>query len=160
MATPIRPSLPAGERRRRLPSIGTILVALGVLAAVNLLIFATHTGGKGQDNLGSPLPDEIELLVPAPGSVIRPQEDVGADLKDTYTGALFIDDIRIPQNETKFTVGLGQVSYRPGPNLEIESLRPGHHYATIHYWPQAKGDEDAARAAGAVKSYTWQFTAG
>jgi hypothetical protein len=159
MATPLRP-LPAGARPRRLPSIRTIVVALGVLAAVNLLIFATHTGGKGQDNLGSPLPQEIEYLVPVPGSVIRPQEDVGADLKDTYTGALFIDDVRIPQDETKFTPGLGQVSFRPGPDKEITSLAPGHHFATIHYWPQEKGDEDAARAARAVKSYTWQFTAG
>jgi hypothetical protein len=159
MATPIRP-LPAGARHRRLPSARTIIVALGVLAAINLLIFATHMGGKGQDNLGLPLPQEIEYLVPVPGAVIRPQEDVGADLKDTYTGALFIDDVRIPQDETKFTPGLGQVSYRPGPDKEIEALRPGHHYATIHFWPQDKGDEDAARAAGVVKSYTWQFTAG
>jgi hypothetical protein len=118
MATPLRP-LPAGARPRRLPSIRTVIVALGALAAVNLLIFATHTGGKGQDNLGSPLPPEIEYLVPVPGSVIRPQEDVGADLEDTYTGALFIDDVRIPQDETKFTPGLGQVSYRPGPKKEI-----------------------------------------
>ena len=159
MATPIRP-LPAGTRHRRLPSIRTILVALGVLAAINLLIFATHTGGKGQDNLGPPLPPEIEYLVPVPGAVIRPQEDVGADLKDTYTGALFVDGNRIPQDETKFTPGLGQVSFRPGPDKEIKALRPGHHYATIHFWPQDKGDEDAARAAGVVKSYTWQFTAG
>ena len=159
MATPIR-QLPAGARRRRLPSPRTIIVALGVLAAINLLIFATHTGGKGQDNLGSPLPPEIEYLVPVPGAVIRPQEDVGADLKDTYTGALFIDDVRIPQDETKFTPGLGQVSFRPGPGKEITVLRPGHHSARIHFWPQDKGDEDAANAAGVVKSYTWQFTAG
>ena len=159
MATPIRP-LPAPARTRRLPSLRTVLVALGALLAVNLLIFASHTGGKGQDNLGSPLPQEIEYLVPVPGSVIRPQEDVGADLKDTYTGALFIDDIRVPQDETKITPGLGQVSFRPGPDKEITALTPGHHFATIHYWPQEKGDEPAARAAGAIRSYTWQFTAG
>ena len=159
MATPIRP-LPAGSRPRRLPSLRTILVGLGALVAVNLLIVATHTGGKGQDNPGAPLPPEIEYLVPTPGAVIRPQEDVGADLKDTYTGALFIDDIRIPDTDARIERALGQVSFRPGPNKEITSLRPGHHYATIHFWPQDKGDEDAARAAGAVKSYTWQFTAG
>jgi hypothetical protein len=159
MATPIRP-LPAGTRRRRLPSTNTIIVGLGVLLAVNLLIFAGHTGGKGQDNLGSPPPIEIELLVPNPGAVIRPQEDVGADLKDTYTGALFVDDQRIPQDETKIVPALGQVTFRPGPGKEIEVLRPGPHYARIDFWPQEKGDEPAARAAGVVRSYTWQFTAG
>ena len=83
-----------------------------------------------------------------------------SDLKDTFTGALFIDDRRIPQDQTKIIAGLGQVSFRPGPDKEISALRPGSHHATILYWPQEKGDEDAARAAGAVKSYTWQFTAG
>jgi len=159
MATPIRP-LPAGPRARRLPTPRTIAVALGVLAAVNLLIFAVHTGGQGQDNPGAPLPAEIESLVPVPGAVIRPQEDVGADLKDTYTGALFIDERRIPQDQTKIVPGLGQVSFRPGPNKEFTVLAPGNHHATILYWPQDKGDEDAARQAGALKSYTWQFTAG
>lgn len=158
MATPIR-QLPAG-RTRRLPSPRTILVALGVLVAVNLLIFATHTGGKGQDNPGSPLPDEIEYLVPVPGSVIRPQEDVGADLRDTHIGALFIDDIRIPDTDARIERALGQILFRPGDGKEITALRPGPHYATILFWPQEKGDEDAARAAGAIKSYTWQFTAG
>lgn len=159
MATPIRP-LPAGSRRRRLPSNRTVIVGLGVLAAVNLLIFAGHTGGKGQDNLGSPLPDAIEHLVPVPGAVIRPQEDIGADLKDTFIGALFIDDTRIPETDTRIERALGQIIFRPGPGKEITALRPGNHYATIHFWPQEKGDEVAARAAGVVRSYTWQFTAG
>jgi hypothetical protein len=158
MATPIRP-LPAGERTRRLPGLRAILVALGVLAAVNLLIFAAHTGGQGQDT-GPPLPEGIRYLVPVPGSVIRPQDDVGAQLKETYTGALFIDDVRIPDTDAQIDNSLGVVRFRPGPNKEITALRPGHHYATIHFWPQDKGDEDAARAADAVKSYTWQFTAG
>jgi len=159
MATPIRP-LPAGTRPRRLPSTRTIIVGLGVLVAVNLLIIAAHTGGQGQDNLGSPPPPEIERLVPEPGSVIRTQEDVGADLKDTYTGALFIDERRIPQDQTKIEPSLGQVSFRPGPGKEIAVLSEGLHHATILFWPQEKGDEDAARHAGALKSYTWQFTAG
>jgi hypothetical protein len=92
--------------------------------------------------------------------VIRPQEDVGADLKDTHTGALFIDDVRIPDTDARIERSLGQILFRPGPDREITALRPGHHYATIHFWPQEKGDEDAARAAGVIKSYTWQFTAG
>jgi len=158
--TPIRP-LPAGPPARRLlPKGRTVIVALGVLVAVDLLIWAGHGGGQGQANPNGPLPHAIESLTPTPGSVIRPQEDVGADLQDTYTGALFIDEKRIPQDQTKIILGLGQVSFRPGPNKEFTVLAPGNHHATILYWPQEKGDEDAARHAGALKSYTWQFTAG
>jgi hypothetical protein len=157
--TPIR-SLPTGQPARRLPKPRTIIVALGVLLAVNLLIFAGHGGGQGQANPSPPLPAEIESLAPVPGAVIRPQENVGVDLKDTYTGALFIDEKRIPQDQTTIVPGLGQVSFRPGPNKEFTVLAPGNHHATILYWPQEKGDEDGARHAGALKSYTWQFTAG
>jgi hypothetical protein len=159
MATPIRP-LPAGSRPRRLPSPRTIVIGLGGLLAVNLLIFAGHTGGQGQDNLGPPLPAEIESLVPSPGAVIRPQEDVGADLKDTFTGVLIVDSHRLPEDQIKIVPALGQVSFRPGPDKDIRVLTPGHHSATIIYWPQDKAGEDAARDAGALKSYTWQFTAG
>jgi hypothetical protein len=159
MATPIR-SLPAGSPARRLPTAPTIIIGLGVLVAINLLIFVGHIGGQGQDNLGPPLPAEIESLVPVPGAVIRPQEDVGADLKDTYTGVLFIDDHRLPEDQIKIVAALGQVSFRPGPEKDIHALSPGHHRATILYWPQDKEGEDAAREAGALKSYTWQFTAG
>jgi len=159
MATPIRP-LPAGTRPRRLPSTRAVIVGLGVLVAVNLLIIAAHTGGQGQDNAGPAPPPEIERLVPEPGSVIRTQEDVGADLKDTYTGALFIDERRIPQDQTKIEPSLGQVSFRPGPGKEFAVLSEGNHHATILFWPQEKGDEDMARQAGVLKSYTWQFTAG
>src|SRR4051812_18121640 len=113
MATPLRP-LPAGSRRRRMPAARTIVVALGVLAAVNLLIVAAHTGGQGQDT-GPPLPEGIRFLVPLPGSVIRPQDDVGAQLKETYLGALFIDDIRIPDTDARIDPSLGVVVFRPGP---------------------------------------------
>jgi hypothetical protein len=160
MATPIRP-LPAGSRPRRLPSPRTIIVGLGLLVAVNLLIVVAHVGGQGQDNLGTPLPREIDRLVPVLGAVIRPQEDVGAYLKDpTYTGSLLIDDKRIPDDQADIVPSTGQVTFRPGPNKEITELRPGNHHATVLFWPQEKGDEDAARQAGALRSYTWQFTAG
>ena len=152
MATPIRP-LPPPSRTRRMPSISTIVVGLGVLLAVNLLIFAGHTGGKGQDNPGSPPPIEIEVLLPRPGDVIRPQEDVGADLADTFTGVLFIDGKRLPEDQLKIVPALGQVTFRPGPEKDLRELAPGPHSATILFWPQDK-DESVAR------SYTWQFTAG
>ena len=75
------------------------------------------------------------------------------DLKDSFTGVLFIDGNRLPEDQTKIVPALGQVSFRPGPEKDIRALAPGHHSATILYWPQDK-DESLA------KSYTWQFTAG
>jgi hypothetical protein len=153
VATPLRP-LPAGRRRARLtlPTGRTVLLGLSGLLALNLLIAAVFIGGQG--DAGPPLPAEIEKITPARGALIRPQEDVGADLVDNYTGVIFIDDVELPLDQLKIVPGLGQVTFRPGPDQDIKALAPGPHRATIEYWPQDKTREEAGR------SYTWQFTAG
>lgn len=153
MATPLRP-LPSGRRgtRRALPGLRTILLGLAGVLALNLLIAAVFIGGRGDQ--GPALPPEIEDVIPAPNSVIRPQEDVGADLDDNYTGVLLIDDREIPLDQLTIVPALGQVTFRPGEDKEIQRLAPGLHRATIEYWPQDKTREKAGR------SFTWQFTAG
>ena len=153
MATPLRP-LPTGRRRPLLvlPSGRTILLALAGLLAVNLLIVALVIGG--QTETGPPLPNEIEAITPARGSRILPQEDVGADLQDNYTGVILIDDVELPLDQLKIIPALGQVIFRPGPDKDIKAFAPGYHRATIEYWPQDRTREDASR------SYTWQFKAG
>jgi hypothetical protein len=153
MATPLRP-LPAGRRRAglALPSGRTVLLALGGLVALNLLIVALVLGG--QSETGPPLPAEIEAITPARGSRILPQEDVGVDLKDNYTGVILIDDVEMPLDQLKIVSALGQVTFRPGPSKEITAFTPGYHRATVEYWPADKTREEASR------SYTWQFKAG
>jgi hypothetical protein len=151
MAVPLRP-LPGGRRRRfAFPSLGTTVLIVAAVVAVNLVIVALTLAGRSEQ--GPPLPAEIERLLPARNAVIRPQEDVGADLKDDHTGVLFVDGVEIPLDQLRFVPGLGQVSYRPGPGKEIERLTPGPHSATVEYWRQ-----DQSREQG--RSFTWQFTAG
>jgi hypothetical protein len=45
------------------------------------------------------------------------------------------------------------VSFTPGPNQVIESLRPGPHVARILYWMKVGETRDQALA------YSWTFTA-
>ena len=148
---PLRP-LPGGRRRRfAFPSLGTSLVILAGVVAANLIIVALVVAGRSEQ--GPPLPASIERLVPARNAVIRPQEDIGADLKDDHTGLLFVDDVEIPLDQLRIVPGLGQVFFRPGPGKEIERLTPGPHKATVEYWPQ-----DRSRDEGF--SFSWTFTAG
>jgi hypothetical protein len=150
-----RPLPPVPGRRRPLlamPSGRNLLLGLGGLLAVNLLIVALVVGGRSDS--GPPLPSEIESITPARGALIRPQEDVGVDLKDTYTGVILIDDHEIPEDQVTIRLGLGQVIFRPGEGKDIKVLRPGPHHATVEYWPQDKTRAEAG------KSFTWQFTAG
>ena len=141
------------------PKLSTVLVVLGGFLAVNLLIAAVYVGGQGDDNRELPL--KIESVIPAPDALIRPQEDVGADLADDHTGELQIDDVPIPRDQLTIRESLGEVLFRPAEGREITVLRPGPHSATIFYWPKAEApDMVEARRLKILRSFTWSFTAG
>src|SRR5262245_54865919 len=85
-----------GAGRRR-PTAGTVFIALGVLAGLNLIVFAFWSASRPSDTPA--LPSAIERLIPGRESQIRPQEAVGADLADTMTGVLIIDGHEIPEDQ-------------------------------------------------------------
>lgn len=149
MTTPLRP-LPSGTAapRRRL-RLQTMLLAVAGVVAVNLLVAAVVIGGSEE---GPELPSTIESVIPAPGAGILAQDDVGADLLDTFTGVILIDGVEIPEDQLRINLPLGEVSFRPGEGKDIARLEEGLHSATIVYWPQDRSREDA-------KSFTWQFRA-
>jgi hypothetical protein len=149
MATPLRPLPPGAPAPRRRLRLQTVLLAVAGVVAVNLLVAATVIGGR---NEGPELPSNIEHVIPAPGSGILAQDDVGADLLDTYTGVLLIDGVEIPEDQLRINRPLGEVGFRPGEGKDIVRLEEGLHSATIVYWPQDRSRADA-------KSFTWQFRA-
>ena len=149
MTAPLRPlpsGAPAPRRRLRLQ---TVLLAVAGVVAINLLVAATIIGGSED---GPELPSTIESVIPTPGAGILAQDDVGADLLDTYTGVLLIDGVELPEDQLRINLPLGEVGFRPGPGKDITRLEEGLHSATIVYWPQDRSREVA-------KSFTWQFRA-
>jgi hypothetical protein len=126
-----------------------VLLALAGVVAVNLLVAAVVIGGRQE---GPELPSNIEAVIPAPGSGILAQDDVGADLLDTFTGVLLIDGVEIPEDQLRINKPLGEVGFRPGEGKDISRLEEGLHSATIVYWPQDRSRQEA-------KSFTWQFRA-
>ncbi|MGH9038209.1 MAG: hypothetical protein ACRD0O_20830 [Acidimicrobiia bacterium] len=149
MTAPLRP-LPSGAAapRRRL-QLQTVLLAVAGVVAVNLLVAAVVIGGSDE---GPELPSTIESVIPTPGSGILAQDDVGADLLDTFTGVLLIDGVEIPEDQLRINLPLGEVGFRPGEGKEITRLEEGLHSATIVYWPQDRSREEA-------RSFTWSFRA-
>jgi hypothetical protein len=148
MATlrPLPSGTPAPPRRLRLQ---TVLLALAGVVAVNLLVAAVVIGG-GEE--GPDLPSSIESVIPTPGSGILAQDEVGADLLDTFTGVLVIDGVEIPEDQLRYNLPLGEVGFRPGAGTDIVRFEEGLHSATIVYWPQDRSREEA-------KSFTWSFRA-
>ena len=150
MPAPVR-QLPSGQRKKALtlPDRSTLLLlGLGFIA-VNFLIAALYLGGRSDEGQAAPI--AIERVIPLPGTLIAAQEEIGADLDDTYTGVLLVDDVELPLDQLRVVDALGQVFYRPREGYDIERLTEGNHSATVVYWPQDKTREEAA------KSYTWQF---
>lgn len=127
-------------------------MGLGGLLAVNLVVAAFFLVGRGDEG-APPLPTEIERITPARSAVVRPFEDIGADLADDQTGVLLLDGTELAEDQLKRVEELGQVIFRPGPGQDPEKLSPGFHTATVLYWRQ-----DATRDQ--ARSYTWSFKAG
>jgi hypothetical protein len=133
------------------------IVAIGLLVAANLALLGVlwQETGTEADNR----PAAIEDLFPIEGSVVRPQEAFGANLSDNLQGVLYMDGVRLPEDQYSGDEELGQVIYQPGEDKDIEELDAGEHVAIVEWW-ERDTTEDDARAAREVFSYTWRFTVG
>jgi hypothetical protein len=152
-----------GEQRTKL--IRILIVGVGVILVVNFLVFAARD--SGHNTAGPVLPQEVQQLVPGPGEVIRPQETVGADLRDDLQGQLYINGQPVPTDQQVGDPGLGIVTFRPGcagasvPKNEcaVNEFDPGNYNLRIDFWPQGIGEE-VAKANGDFGSYGWSIKVG
>lgn len=143
-------------RLRRDRALRVVVVIAGLGIATQLMIIA----GTNQDNETAPpdIPTAIEQLLPKPGAVVRPQESVGADLQDEFTGVLTIDGREeIPEDQYERVESLGRVVFRPGPGKDVELFEPGPHSVTVTWWPKTMDRNDEGTP---VSSYTWPFSVG
>jgi len=128
------------------------IVGLVVIVVLNLVFIALDESDTSPN--GRTLPSTIDALTPAPGELVRLQDTVGADLRDDLTGVLVLDGQEIPEDQLERVVPLAEVTFRPGPDKDLERFEPGVHNLTVLYWPQGK-----ARPAK-PGSYSWSFRAG
>jgi len=142
-----------------------LIVGGGLLIAVNLIILAgrTHSDSEPQ------LPSQIQQLYPGPQQVIRPQETVGADLRDDLTGQLYINGAPIPADQVSGDPNLGIITFRPGcagsgerapgSACEYREFDPGSYTLRIDFWPRTESMSQA-RQKGELGSYGWQIKVG
>jgi hypothetical protein len=149
------------DHTRRRSLVRLAIVGGGVLIAANLFVLA---GLGGNDANGPALPAQIQQLFPNPHEVIRPQETVGADLRDDLQGELYINGAPIPRDQLSGDPSLGTVTFRPGctttataegSECAYREFDPGPLNLRVDYWPRTKAREDAD-----VGSYGWQIKIG
>jgi hypothetical protein len=152
-----------GAQRTRLVRI--IIVGVVLLVIVNFLVLAARDSGN--DTAGPVLPQEVQQLFPGPGEVIRPQETVGADLRDDLQGQLYINGQPVPTDQQVGDPGLGIVTFRPGcvgasvakNECAVKEFDPGPYNLRIDFWPQGV-TEEVAKANGDFGSYGWTIKVG
>ena len=129
-----------------------------VLIAVNIAIIGARSQHDGPAATGRPI--EIQQLFPEEDQRILPQATVGADLRDDFTGQLFINGTLIPKDETTGDPSLGLVLFEPSDGKTFDEFGPGGHTAVIEWWPRTIVNPEDARAENELRSYTWAFSVG
>jgi hypothetical protein len=134
------------------------IVAAIVLVAINVAIW----GGRAQQNGPAAVqrPGAIVDLQPNEGGHILPQDVVGAQLRNEFTGQLTIDRDVIPQDQLSGASSLNQFLFQPGPGKDIRELAKGRHAAVIEWWSRSIPSYEQAKAQHRVGSYSWTFNVG
>ncbi len=73
---------------------------------------------------------------PPPGDLDLRQATVGVTLAAGYTGDLYVDGVKVPEDELHRVPALYQITLVPKPGGQF-NLGPGRHCASVTYWPLA-----------------------
>ena len=141
----------AGPPPRRLPRftlddrVRRVVVTLVVVGALVGIFFTGRWAVTGADSTSQSLPDQVDLLLPASGSEVLVQAQVGVDLADGYTAYLTINgtDVRTAEDGLITNLGTGQILYQPGPGKPVESLNSGQNCVIAMVWDQLETVETA-----------------
>ena len=128
------------------------IVAVVLLVVANLGILLLSQSDTNRE--GRTFPTGIETVSPRPGELLRPQDTVGADLRNDLTGVLVIDGAEVPEDQTRRVENLGELEFRTGDSTFIDEFQPGLHTATVLFW---KLGEKRPRSPA---SYSWTFRVG
>jgi hypothetical protein len=132
------------------PYVRSGLVAVVIAAAAGLFALSFTTSDSGD---GPTLPSGVHAIEPIHQALISPQGTIGVDLADDHTGVLLIGGQEVPEDQLVRVAPLGQLSFNPGPDKDVERFEAGTHTATVVYWPVAESRDAAQR-------FTWIFRVG
>lgn len=158
---------PAARRTPRLGRIALVVALVGVLVVLVYLVGTTQRSGDitgtpggtdvegggvpAGDASGTVQPATIESISPSPDDLVGPRPDIAVDLANGYTGVIQVDGIEIPNDQTIRVDSLGQFTFRPGPDYDIEAFEPGVHTVRVIYWPVTSTRSDSAN------TFDWSF---
>jgi hypothetical protein len=129
-----------------------VKIALVLLAAFMVVgsVYAYQNAVTGGSEASSSLPDSIERLIPASGTEVLAQSDVGVDLAKGYDAYLVIDGQVIDNEATasdpdglRKVPDLQLVQYTPGPGQRVERLDGPRQCFDAYVWDVREGRDTA-----------------
>jgi hypothetical protein len=136
-----------------------LLYIAAVALAAGLAVYAYQNGAVGNDATSESKPTSVERLIPASGSNVLRQDEVGIDLAVGYDATLTINGTTISnlldQDHTdglQKNLAIGLITYAPGPGKRVEKLASGRNCVIANVWKPSEGESSA-------KPVEWCFNA-
>jgi hypothetical protein len=151
------PSTRSAPRRKAIQHPGRFAIVAAGLTLVALLFAGAIVSADTKDERTA-LPTQVQSVSPKPGSIVPPQEQITVDLRDDLTADLELCGptqsvgacTALPADQVTFVPGLGQLTFRPGPDKEIDAYEPGQNRVNVSYRSQADPSKDTG-------TFTWTF---
>ena len=119
------------------------LLGLALAAVVvGTVLIAPQGAGVG-------LPDQVDFISPTSGAIVLRQVRLEIDMAAGYEIVLFVDGLRIPEDQILVTEQTGYHRWQPSSDTATPEWAPGDHTIRID-WDTTSGNPDPG-------SLTWSF---
>lgn len=118
-----------------------------ILAFIAVVALGLAFGSPPARDVG--LPEPLEAVSPVPGETVIRQSRVEVDLPAGYQVEIFVDGVRVPDQEIVHVEATGVFSWEPGPGKLFPRWTPGEHTVRVT-WDTASGVPDPGE-------FEWSF---
>lgn len=131
-----------------------LIITLIIVGALVGLFYTGRWAVTGPDSTSGSLPDSVERLIPASGSEVLRQSQVGLDVADGFDAYLVVNGVEIRTAEDGLIkdLGTGLILFQPGPDTPVESLNQGTNSVIAFVFDQTDGPTVA-------QPVSWRFEA-
>jgi len=147
---------PTKDRTR--PQLGDvprrIIIIVLIIGAFAGIFFTGRMAITGDDQTSDALPDSVDRLIPASGSEVLRQSQVGIDVADGFDAYLQINGVEIRSAEDGLIkdLGTGLILFQPGPDRPVETLNTNQNCVVAFVFDPIEGPS-------AAQAVSWCFEA-
>lgn len=142
-------------RRRRLGDVlRRLLLAVIIVGCLVGIFYTGRAAVTGNDESSGALPDTVDRLIPASGSEVLRQTQVGIDVAEGQDAYLLVNGVEIRDAEDGLIkdLGTGLILFQPGEGRPVEELNPNQNCVVAFVYDEIDGPS-------AAQPVSWCFQA-